>query len=164
MPQVFLHGLTLQAGAFKYSREPCGWPFQLYWCLWSALTPAFVPAITINNQEISVVEKSPVLGVLIDKDLNNVAQCNAVKAKLCYKWWQVKKYCNPNWGLKLKTVMIIVNATILPTLFYAAPSWLHTRKSLEVFNPLLYQMLTIACGSYYKPDRKTLECINGFVP
>ena len=62
----------------------------------SALTPAFVPAITINNQEISVVEKSPVLGVLIDKDLNNVAQCNAVKAKLCYKWWQVKKYCNHN--------------------------------------------------------------------
>ena len=124
----------------------------------------FVPAITINNQEISLVEKSPVLGVLIDKDLNNVAQCNAVKAKLCYKWWQVKKYCNPNWGLKLKTVMIIVNATILPTLFYAAPSWLHTRKSLEVFNPLLYQMLTIACGSYYKPDRKTLECITGFVP
>ena len=117
-----------------------------------------------TNQEISVVEKSPVLGVLIDKDLNNVAQCNAVKAKLCYKWWQVKKYCNPNWGLKLKTVMIIVNATILPTLFYAAPSWLHTRKSLEVFNPLLYQMLTIACGSYYKPDRKTLECITGFVP
>ena len=32
------------------------------------------------------------------------------------------------------------------------------------FNPLLYQMLTIACGSYYKPDRKTLECITGFVP
>jgi len=131
----------------------------------SSITPVYpVSAICINTQQISFVEKSPVLGVLVDKDLNNNDQCKAVKAKLCYKWWQVKKYCNPNWGLKLKTVMTILNATILPTLFYAAPSWLQTSKNLEIFNSLVYQMLTIACGSRYKPDRKTLECITGFVP
>ena len=63
----------------------------------SALTPAFVPAITINNQEISVVEKSPVLGVLIDKDLNNVAQSVT----------QLKQNCVINGG-KSKSIVILI--------------------------------------------------------
>ena len=130
----------------------------------SSQTEEQVLPVTINNKEISFVEKSPILGVIIDSKLSNTPQCEAVKNKLVHKWWNVKKYINPNWGLKLKTTMTIINATILPNLFYAAPSWMTSRSNIDHFKVLTYQILSVACGARYKPERSTLECMTGFLP
>ena len=110
------------------------------------------------------MESTRILGVVIDNKLSNTAQCDMVKSKLSFKWWTIKKYCNPNWGLKLKTIMTIINATIVPNLFYAAPSWMISRANIDKFRVLTYHILSVACGARYKPERSTLECLTGFLP
>lgn len=120
------------------------------------------PNIILQGKEIKYVDKSPVLGVTIDKKLEWKNHSSLTLSRCWSSWLKIKKFCSKYRGFKTGTILFLVNCSVMSRLLYCAPVWL--KSSYDAFNKLLYDILTTAAGVSFKPDTTYLQCLLNFPP
>ena len=113
------------------------------------------PQLHINGKNIRYVEKTKVLGVIVDDQLN--FRCHA-KQKLnecTRKWGLITKSTNRNHGLNIRSLTLLWKTMILTKLMYAAPLWLW--KNLEVFKSFWQKAFMKMTGAFLCPNRALTE-------
>ena len=109
------------------------------------------PNLYIDNNKIRYVKSTKVLGIILDEDLN--FQCHAEeKVKECNKkWGLLTKSTNRNHGLNICSLTLLLKATVLTKMFYAAPIWLD--RNLSFFKKFWNKVIMKLTGATLNPHR-----------
>ena len=113
------------------------------------------PQLHINGKSIRYVEKTKVLGVIIDDQLNFRCHARQKLNECTRKWGLITKSTNRNHGLNIRSLTLLWKTMILTKLMYAAPLWLW--KNLEVFKGLWQKAFMKLTGAFLYPNRALTE-------
>ena len=104
-----------------------------------------IPKLSIGGNTIEYVEKSKVLGVLVDHQIKFDFQARAVLSKCWNEWHRLSLGTTRKRGLNNSSLAIIFKTAVLTKLMYAAPVWL--ANNVNVFNNLWARVLLKVTGS-----------------
>ena len=121
------------------------------------------PTITVNNEELNVVDRFTYLGstlsqaVHIDDEINTrIARASSAFGRLRTNVWERR-------GIKLQTKLKVYNAVVMPSLLYACETWTvysrHYRKLNHFHLGCLRKLLKIKWQDHI-PDTEVLERAN----
>ena len=114
-----------------------------------------LPQLTINRKHIQFVEKTKVLGIIIDSALSFKDHA-LEKLKECNKRWaSITKATNRNHGLNIRSLILLLKTTVLSKLLYAAPLWL--KRNLEIYKNFWNKVLMKITGAMLFPQRELTE-------
>ena len=114
-----------------------------------------LPKLKINGKEIEYVEKTKVLGIILDNQLNFMAHA-LEKLKACNKKWAfITRGTNRNHGLNIRSLLLLLRTTVLTKLLYAAPLWL--KKNIDLYTSFWNRVLMKISGSMLYPQREITE-------
>ena len=114
-----------------------------------------LPLLKIGDKELQYVQKSRVLGIILDNQLSFVHHANDMLKRCWHQWYQLSK--NTTWhdGLNTATLTLLFKTIVIPKLMYASPTWLH--KQLDTFKDFWSRILLKIIGSKYHTERFITE-------
>ena len=127
-------------------------------------TPQLVPtSFTLGNKTIQLTDHSKVLGVILDKNLTFKEHSSYVYNKLIYKWVNICRYCNRNWGLNQIVTIRLIWVLIFSSHSYGSIVWMNS-GNMKAINSLWYKLSKSAVGSIFNVSSSLLEAILGTPP
>lgn len=127
-------------------------------------TPKDVPdTFHIGSKQIKLVTSSKVLGIIIDKKLSFKEHSTYVYNRLVYRWINLCRCCNRNWGMNHHVLIRIIKAVIFSTLLYGSLIWMNI-CNMEVINRLWCKMAKTSVGAIFNVSPSLLEVILGVPP
>ena len=124
---------------------------------------ALPSSITVNSKNIRIVEKSKVLGLIIDNKLNFKDHSEMVLKQLNARWAMICKFSNRNWGFNQKVVVRLIKALFLSKLYYAGHVWICASNTKDI-EKLWYKMIKSAIGAVFNIQKSLAEAILGLPP
>jgi exonuclease III len=118
--------------------------------------------LKIGDKEINYVDKSTVLGLVIDKDLNFEQHASAKVTQCWFAWYNITKNCTRMWGLNASSLTILFKAVVLTKLLYAAPIWLN--ENLLRFKDLYSRVILKISGATHHPPREVVSIALDMAP
>ena len=115
------------------------------------------------NKTIKRVNQTKVLGVILDENLRFIEHGKMVLQKLNYKWSQICKYSNNQWGLNQRVMVQLIKTIFHSSIFYAGIVWIN-QKSLDEINSLYYKIIKSAIGAVFNVRKSIVEVILGIPP
>ena len=119
--------------------------------------------IEMGEKKIRIVQKSKVLGLTIDNELNYEAHSKMVLQQLNSRWVSICKYSNRNWGFNQKVLVRLLKTLFLSKLYYAGHIWLNN-KNIQAINKLWYKVIKAAIGAVFNIKQSLAEVILGLPP
>ena len=117
----------------------------------------------IGNKSIALVDSTKVLGILLDSKLNFREHSTYVYNKLIYRWINICRVCNRNWGLN-HTVLVTISKTVMfSILFYGGIIWM-TENNMSEIERLWGKIAKTAVGAIFNVNHSILEVILGVPP
>ena len=127
-------------------------------------TPQLMPTnFTLENKTIQLTDHSKVLGVILDKNLTYKEHSSYVYNKVVYKWVNICRYCNRNWGLNQIVTIRLIRVLIFSSLFYGSIVWMNS-GNMKAINSLWYKLSKSAVGPIFNVNSSLLEVILGTPP
>lgn len=127
-------------------------------------TPELVPSsFNLGNNIIHLTDKTKVLGVVLDKQLNFKEHSQAVYNKLVYRWVCLCRYSNRNWGLNQTVMLRVVKTIMFSSLFYGCMIWM-SHSNMSLINSLWCKVAKSAVGAVFNVQHEILEVILGVPP
>ena len=115
------------------------------------------------NKTIRRVKQTKVLGVILDENLSFKEHGKMVLQKLNYKWSQICKYSNSQWGFNQRVMVQLIKTIFHSTIFYAGIVWIN-QKSLDEITSLYYKIIKSAIGAVFNVRKSIIEVILGIPP
>ena len=119
--------------------------------------------ITMGEKTIRIVEKSKVLGLIIDNKLSYKEHSEMVFRQLNYRWVTICKYSNRNWGFNQQVLVRLLKTLFLSKLFYAGHVWLDDKTLIDI-EKLWYKIIKAAVGAVFNIKQVLAEVILGLPP
>ena len=117
----------------------------------------------LDNENVNLVDKTKVLGLIIDKDLSYHHHTEATLKQLNLTWVDICKYGNREWGLNIHTMVQLIKTMFIPKLQYAGHIYL-TEENLAIINKLWYKILKTSIGAVLNISVVAAEVILGLPP
>ena len=108
-----------------------------------------VPNLEIGSDTIQYVEKTKVLGVTLDSQLNFSAHASSIISSCWYVWYRLKQNSRRSWGLNIASMTTLFKTLVLSKLLYASPVWLD--QNLNHFKDFWSRAILGLTGSEYYP-------------
>ena len=122
-------------------------------------TPQLVPtSFTLGNKTSQLTDHSKVLGAILDKNLTYKEHSSYVYNKLIYRWVNICRYCNRNWGLNQIVTIRLIRVLIFSSLFYGSIVWMNS-GNMKAINSLWYKLSKSAVRSIFNVSSSLLEVI-----
>lgn len=121
-----------------------------------------IPKTTLGNKKLQYVDKSKVLGVIIDERLTFEHHAKYVLKNCWHAWFRVTENTSRKRGLNTSSLLILFKTVILTKLLYASPIWLDS--NIDVFKQFMSKVLLRIIGSQYYPSKALSEVILGLPP
>ena len=121
-----------------------------------------LPKVTLGSKELQYVEKSKVLGVIIDEELSFSHHARAVLRNCWHAWYKVSENTSRKRGLNTSSLTILFKTIILTKLLYASPVWLD--NNLDIFKQFMSKILLKITGAQFHPSKALSEVILGLPP
>ena len=116
-----------------------------------------------DDESIYVVERTKVLGLIIDKDLKYNHHADETLKLLNMTWVDICKYSNRMWGLNIQTMVQLIKTLFIPKLQYAGHIYL-TDENIATVKKLWYKLLKAATGAVFNISLSVAEIILGLPP
>ena len=120
------------------------------------------PMIKIGDKEIQYVEKSRVLGIILDNQLSFIHHAKDMLKRCWHQWSKIIKDTTRQNGLNTASLSLLFKTIVIPKLLYASPTWLH--KQLETFKDLWCRVLLKLIGSEYHTEKSITEAVLNIPP
>ena len=117
----------------------------------------------LGNENINLVEKTKVLGLIIDKDLSYKYHAEETLKMLNMTWVDICKYSNREWGFNIHTMTQLIKTMFIPKLQYAGHIWIN-EHNLEEIQKLWYKLLKASIGAVFNISASVAEVILGLPP
>ena len=125
---------------------------------------SLVPSIfKLDNEEIRLVEKTKVLGLTIDKNMNYHQHAEETLKILNMVWVDICKYSNREWGLNLHTMVQLIKTLFIPKLQYAGHIFI-SENNLADIKKLWYKLIKTSIGAVLNISVSVAEVILGVPP
>ena len=118
--------------------------------------------INLGNHELHYVEKSKVLGVIIDENLSFEQHSKAILRNCWHAWFTLCENTSRKRGLNTSSLCILFKTVVLTKLLYAAPVWLN--GNLDIFKDFISRSLLRISGGQFHPTKVLKEVILGIPP
>ena len=109
------------------------------------------PPLKIGNKTINYVRSTKVLGIWLDEDLIFKEHSRKTVNKCQQKWGLLTKSTSRNHGLNVSIICLLLKTTVLATLHYGSPLWLH--KNLYTFKGFWNKVIMKISGATLNPNR-----------
>ena len=126
-------------------------------------TPIGAKNFMLGNKTIQLTDHSKVFGIILDKNLTYKEYSLHVYNKLVYKWVNICRYCNRNWGLNQIVTIRLIRVLIFSSLFYWSIVWMNS-GNMKAINSLWYKLSKSAVGPIFNVNSSLLEVILGTPP
>ena len=123
---------------------------------------SIVPKLKIGSDEIQYVQKSKILGVIVDDDLKFDQQAKTILKNCWYAWHRLSNNTTRKKGLNSLTLAVLFKTVVLTKLLYAAPIWLN--KNLDIFSDLMSRALLKIHGGQLHIPKAMSEVIANIPP
>ena len=100
----------------------------------------------IGDNHIKFVEKTKVLGLIMDKNLAYIDHGKEINKKILHRWVSIYKYTNCNWGFRQHVIIRLMEVLMGKCICYAGIVWLNKRSIMEV-EGTWYKVLKAATGA-----------------
>ena len=117
----------------------------------------------IGENCIKFVDKTKVLGLVMDKNLQYIDHGREICKKVLHRWVCICKYTNRNWGFRQHVIVRLLEVLIGTCICYAGIVWLN-RKSMSEIEGLWYKVLKSAIGAVFNVSQNTAEVLLGVLP
>ena len=111
--------------------------------------------LVISGKIIEFVQKSKVLGVLIDSNLSFQDHARSVLKGCWYEWHRLSANTTRKRGLNISTLSLLFKTAVLTKLMYGAPVWL--QGNIDIFKRFVSKVLLKISGSQFYSSRAVLE-------
>ena len=105
-------------------------------------------SVNIGDKTIYRVDKTKVLGVIIDEKLNYIPQSKEVYKKLCGKWASICQYTNIHWGFNQRVITQLINTIFTSSLQYAGHIWMNQHNMSDI-HQIWYKLIKSSVGSIF---------------
>ena len=122
----------------------------------------YLPKVKLGNKDLHYVEKSKVLGVIIDEELSFSHHARAVLKNCWHAWYKVSENTSRKRGLNTSSLTILFKTIIITKLLYASPIWLD--NNLDVFKQFMSKILLRISGAQFHPSKALAEVMLGIPP
>ena len=117
-----------------------------------------LPKLKIGDKEISYVQNTTVLGIVIDDKLTFEKHSKQKLQQCWFSWYNIMKNCTRFRGLNVSSLVILFKTVVLTKLLYAAPVWL--KDNIRVFKKFYARVcLKISGSTHYASQNLTLLAI-----
>lgn len=117
----------------------------------------------IGNDEIYLVNKTKVLGVIIDEQLSYKFHSDEVYKSLNAMWAEICSHSGRHWGFNQRTMVQLIKTLFIPKLMYAGHVWI-TKQNIQDIKSLWYKVLKATIGATFNVSAATAEVILGLPP
>jgi len=121
-----------------------------------------IPNIKVGLSELAYVDKSKVLGVIIDKDLSFNQHSRDVLRRCWYYWYKISKNTTRMYGLNTASLCLLYKTLVMTRMLYACPIWLGNHQ--QTFKELWSKMIIKISGSEYHTERDLTEVMLNMPP
>ena len=126
--------------------------------------PGLIPQhFKIGDNTIYFVEKTKVLGLIVDCNLSYIEHGKEINRKLLHRWSKICKHSNRNWGFKQHVTVRLTETIISSCIQYAGIVWLNWRSIKEV-EVIWYKIIKSAIGAVFNVRKSLSETIVGVPP
>ena len=123
--------------------------------------PGLIPQeFKIGNNTIYFVDKTKVLGLTIDCNLNYIEHGKEVKKKVLHRWVKLCKFSNRNWGFRQHITVKLLEALVSSCIQYAGIVWINWKSIMEV-ESVWYKIIKSAVGAVFNIRKSLAEAIVG---
>ena len=117
----------------------------------------------LGNSSIRFVEKTKVLGLIMDQKLSYIEHAKYVNRKISFRWVSICKHTNRNWGFRQHVIVRLIEVLIATCIHYAGTIWMNF-KSLQEIHAMWYKCLKSATGAVFNVRLSLVEVILGVLP
>ena len=117
----------------------------------------------LGSKEVSKVEETKVLGVLIDAKLSYIPHSQMIHQRLLGKWAKICKYSNNHWGFNQRIIGQIARTLFLTSMHYAGIVYM-SNKNMTDIESLWYRVIKSATGAVFNLRKSVAEVITGLPP
>ena len=117
----------------------------------------------LDDEEIHLVEKTKVLGLIIDKNMTYQAHAEETLKLLNMVWVDICKYSNREWGLNLHTMVHLIKTLFIPKLQYAGHVFISDNNLTDI-KKLWYKLIKTSIGAVLNISVSVAEVILGLPP
>ena len=128
----------------------------------STIHTSIPPKLQIGQDYIEYVEKSKVLGIIIDNKLSFNHHASKILKSCWYDWWKISKKTNREYGLNLHSLRLLFQSIIMPKILYASIIWLDNQ--LDTFKNFFARAILKICGGEYYPQLSVAHMICNVPP
>ncbi|KAL5264402.1 hypothetical protein ACHWQZ_G005480 [Mnemiopsis leidyi] len=121
-----------------------------------------LPKIKMGNTVLEYVEKSKVLGIIIDETLSFAHHARSVLKSCWHAWYKVSDKTSRKRGLNTSSLSILFKTVVLSKLLYASPVWLS--NNIDVFKDFMSKALLRITGAQFHPTKYLKEILVGIPP
>ena len=119
--------------------------------------------VEMGDKKIRIVQKSKVLGLIIDSNLSYEEHSKEIARQLNNRWVNICRHSNHNWGFNQKVLVRLLKTIFLSKLYYAGHVWLNDKNVLEI-KKLWYKVTKAAVGAVFNIKQALAEVILGLPP
>ena len=124
--------------------------------------PYTFPNLKINGKEINYVQKTKVLGLVVDEKLNFESHANEKIRQCWYTWHRITRNTTRFYGLNISSLVILFKCVVLTKLLYAAPVWM--KHNLHRFNHFYSRVCLKISGATHFPAQNLTLLAMGLEP
>ena len=117
----------------------------------------------LGSNKIQFVEKTKVLGLIMDRKLTYIEHAKDINRKILGRWPTICKYTNRNWGFRQHVIVRLIEVLIYSRIHYAGTVWINNRSIKEV-ESAWYRTIKAALGAVFNVRLTTAEMILGVLP
>ena len=117
----------------------------------------------LGSNKIQFVEKTKVLGLIMDRKLTYIEHAKDINRKILGRWATICKYTNRNWGFRQHVIVRLIEVLIYSRIHYAGTVWINNRSIKEV-ESAWYRTIKAALGAVFNVRLTTAEMILGVWP
>ena len=117
----------------------------------------------LGSNKIMFVEKTKVLGLIMDRKLTYIDHAKDINRKILGRWATICKYTNRNWGFRQHVIVRLIEVLIYTRIHYAGTVWINNRSIKEV-EGAWYRTIKAALGAVFNVKLSIAEMILGVLP
>lgn len=126
--------------------------------------PTLIPqTFMLGKNELRFVDKTKVLGLVMDKNLKYIEHGKDIKNRILGRWSTICKYTNRNWGFRQHVIVRLIEVLISTCIHYAGVVWINN-KSIQEVESVWYRMIKAATGAVFNIKLSLAEVILGVLP
>ena len=118
--------------------------------------------IRITGKELQYVEKSKVLGIIVDEELKFDAHARMILKRVWYAWHKLSDQTTRRNGLNTSSLCILFKSVVLTKLLYGSPIWLTGNE--HIFKSFISKALLKMSGAQFYPAKNISHIMLGIPP